>query len=49
MPKNHKKDWTTNEVKKLKSLISRKKTTYEMAVIMGRTELAILAKIKSVK
>ena len=47
MPKNHKRDWTPNEVKKLKSLVSRKKTSYEIAVIMGRTQTAIISKMKS--
>jgi len=46
MPKNHKKDCTSSDEKKLKSLINRKKTTYEITVIMGRTQTAIISKIK---
>gem|GEM_PF-4852815 len=47
MPKNHKKEWTLSDMKKLKSLINRKKSSYEIAVLMGRTQTAVLSKIKS--
>ncbi len=47
MPKNHKKEWTFNDIKKLKNLISRRKTSYEIAILMERTQTAIISKIKS--
>lgn len=49
MPKNHKKNWIPNDIKKLQSLILTKKSTYEIAVIMGRTQTAIQDKIKNLK
>jgi hypothetical protein len=49
MPKNHKKYWTLNEERELKSLIVKKKSHYEIAVIMARTETAIISKIRSIR
>jgi hypothetical protein len=49
MPKNHKKYWTPNDERKLKSLITGKKTSYEIAILLGRTQTAVIGKIKDLK
>lgn len=46
MPKNHKKEWTSTNIKKLKSLINSKKTSYEIGVIMEEPKHQLKIKLE---